>query len=837
VLAVTLAGLRAHLRRLVATFLAVFLGVAFLAGTLTLSATLSASIEGFFIRADAGTDVVVRNAVAVSDRPGSQRGPIDASIVDRVRAVDGVAVAAPRIEGFGQIVGRDGKAVTVNGPRVAGNWVEDSDLNPYRIVEGHAPRADTEVVLNRATAKLGDLHLGDRTTLLTPAPVPVTVVGIATFGTADALGATSYVGLTLDAARRHLAPSPNQISSIAVKARTGVGQEELVGRIAAALPSGVEAISGARLTAESIDTVNASFLSYFRAFLTVFAVVALLVATFSIHNTFAILVAQRVRESALLRAVGATRRQVLGSVVVEAFAVGAVATGCGLAGGLGLALLLKSAFAGLGFDLPTTGLVFTGTTVAICVPVGLGATLLAAAAPALRASRVPPLAALRDVAVERTRPSRVRVVAGIALTVAGVGLALAASGLALAGLGALLLLTGVVALGPVVARTAGSAVGAVAALRGAAGVLARRNAMRNPRRTAGAAAALMIGVGVVTLFTVFAASLRSSTVDGVERAFTGDLSISTNRFGLGGLSPKIATDLGRLPEVSAATGVGRGAALIGGESAQVDIADPAVLPRVLHIETVDGSVDRLTDGQFAVTEAIARDRGWKVGTSVPVTYADGATGSAAVGAIYRNNALLGGYLLPERTWAAHAAQHLDATVYVAFADGVDAARGRAAVTAVLARYGAPPVQDRQELVDATAQSVTQLLNVVYVMLALAIVIALMGIANTLSLAVHERTRELGLLRAVGATRRQVRAMVRWESVITALFGTFGGLAVGAFLGWVMVRAAGPDVASFAVPGGTLAVVLVGGAVAGLLAGMFPARRAARLPLLPAIATE
>jgi putative ABC transport system permease protein len=834
---VTWAGLRAHLRRLVATFLAVFLGVGFLAGTLILSATLSASIEGFFTRADAGTDVVVRKAVAVSGAPGSQRGPIDASIVDRVRAVDGVAAAAPRIEGFGQIVGRDGKAVTVNGPRTAGNWVEDADLNPYRIVEGHAPRADGEVVLNRGTAKLGDLHPGDRTTVLTPAPVPVTVVGIATFGTADAYGGTSYVGLTLDAARRYLAPSPGRISSIAVKARTGVGQDELVRRIAAQLPPGVEAISGARLTAENIDAVNTAFLSYFRAFLTVFAVVALLVATFSIHNTFAILVAQRVRESALLRAVGATRRQVLGSVVVEAFAVGAVATACGLAGGLGLALLLKSAFAGLGFDLPATGLVFTGATVAICVPVGLGATLLAAAAPALRASRVPPLAALRDVAVERTRPSRIRLLAGAGLTVAGVALALAASGLALAGLGALLLLAGTVAFGPAVARTAGSAVGAVASLRGAAGVLARRNAMRNPRRAAGAAAALMIGVGVVTLFTVFAASLRSSTVDGVDRAFAADLSISASRFGNGGLSPAIVTDLGRLPGVSAVTGVGRGAVLVGGRSVTVTVVDPAVLPRVLHVDATGGSVAGLTDGQFAVTEKIARDRGWTLGTSVPVTYADGTTGSAVLGAVYRTNALLEGYLLPERTWAAHTAQRVDATVYVAFAGGVDATRGRAAVTAVLGRYGAPTVQDRRELIDATAQSVTALLNVVYVMLALAILIALMGIANTLSLAVHERTRELGLLRAVGATRRQVRAMVRWESVITALFGTLAGLAVGGFLGWVMVRAAGPDVAAFAVPGGTLAVVLVGGAVAGLLAGVLPARRAARLPLLPAIATE
>ncbi len=839
---VAVAGLRAHLRRLVATFLAVFLGVAFLAGTLILSATLSASIDGFFARADAGTDVVVRNAVAVSSSPGAQRGPIDASVADRVRAVDGVARAMPMIQGFGQIVGRDGKAVSVNGPRVAGNWVDDPDLNPYRIVAGHAPHDDGEVVVNRATANLGDLHLGDATTLLTPAPVPVTVVGIATFGTADAFGGTSYVGLTYGAARRYLAATPDQISSIAVRARPGVGQDELVGRIAAQLPPGVEAISGTRLTAENVDAVNASFLSLFRAFLTVFAVIALLVATFSIHNTFAILVAQRMRESALLRAVGATRRQVLTAVAVEALAVGLVATGFGLAGGLGLAALLKSAFAGLGFDLPATGLVFTGATVAICVPVGVGATLIAAAAPALRASRVPPLAALCEVAVERVRPSSVRVLLGGCLTVAGAALALTATGggsaLARAGLGGLLTLVGVVTLGPAVAGTAGAVLGAPAAtLRGVAGVLARRNAMRNPRRTAGAATALMIGVGVVTLFTVFAASLRASTVDSVGYAFTGDLSISASQFGNGGLSPQLVADLTRLPEVGAVAGVGAGSALVGGQSVRISIADPAALTRVMHIDPVEASVDHLADGQLAVADTVARDRGWAVGDRVPVRYADGITELVTLGATYRGDLLVGDYLLPERTWRPHEPQHLDAAVYVAFASGVDAARGRAAVTAVVSRYGAPTIRDRQELIDATAQGVTQLLNVVYVLLALAILIALMGIANTLSLAVHERTRELGLLRAVGATRRQIRAMVRWESVITALFGTLGGVGVGAFLGWVLVRATGPGTSVFAIAPGPLGIVVVAGAIAGLLAGMLPARRAARLPLLPALAAE
>ena len=840
---VSLTGLRAHKRRMAGTFLAVFLGVAFLAGTLVLGATLSTSIDNFYGRANAGTDVVVRSAISVSDSSDARRGPIPAAVADRVRTIDGVAVAAPTIQGFGQLVGHDGTAVAVDGPRTAGNWIEDADLNPYRVVNGRSPRADDEVVVNRGAAKLGELHVGDRTTLLTPAPVPVTVVGVVTFGDADAFGGTSYVGLTLYAAQRYLAPGPGQISGVAVKGHPGVGQDDLVRRIRPVLPDGVEAITGAQLTRENVDSVSTGFVSMFRTFLTLFAVVALLVAAFSINNTFAILVAQRTRESALLRAIGASRRQILVSVVAEATAVGVLATAAGLAGGIGLAALLKGAFAGLGFDLPATGLVFTASTAAICVPVGICVTVLAAVVPAVRASRTPPLEALREVAVEGTRTPKARTVAGGTITLAGAALALAGLGggdtaLALAGIGAVLTTAGVVILGPAILGPVSAIVGAPATLRGVAGVLARRNAVRNPRRTAGAAAALMIGVAVVTLFTVFAASLQASTVDSVGRVFTGDLAISSGDNGNGGISPRLTTDLARLTQLSAVAGVGAGSALIAGESAQLTVADPAVLTRVVQVDPVAGSVRELPDGQVAVTEKVARDRGWHIGADIPVRYADGSVETLALGAIYRTNPLVGDYLIPERTWRAHTPAYLDTTIYVAFGSGVDSERERAAVTAAVAPYGAPAVQDREQLVDARAQNLRSVLNLVYVMLVLAILIALMGIANTLALAVHERTRELGLLRAVGATRRQVRTMVRWESAITAVFGTLCGIGLGLFLGWTLVHASSTEgTAAFTMPPIPLAAILVGGALAGLLAGLAPARRAARLPLLQAVANE
>lgn len=827
---VTLAGLWAHKRRLVGMLLSVFFGVAFLAGTLALGDTMRTSIKDFIGASNAGTDVVVRNATQVSDSPAAARGAIDATVLDRVRAVDGVEVAEPQIQGFAQIVGHDGKAVEVNGPRTASNWIEDTKLNPYRIVAGRPPRTVSEVVVNRGAADAGDLRVGDVTTVLAPRPVTVAVVGIATFGNSNAFGGTSYVGFSLEAARRYLTTDPGRISSIAVEAAPGAGRDELVSRIAAVLPPGVQAVSGAQATDESFQSVDEGFLTFFRTFLAIFAGVAMLVAVISIHNTFAIVVAQRLRESALLRAIGAARGQVLRAVVLEALLIGAAGTALGVGAGIGLAAALKGAFAGLGFDLPTTRLVFTATTAVVSALVGVLATLVAALAPALRASRVPPLAALREVAVERTRASSARVVAGGVLGVAGVGLAVSALGgaAARAGVGALLILAAMITLGPAVAAPASRLIGAPAArLRGVAGALARRNAMRNPRRTAAAASALMVGVGVVTLFTVIAASQSASIDSGVRDSFTGDLAVSASNFGNGGVSPGLAADLGRLPGVRTAVGVTTGNAKVDGSSVSVNSAPLPALATVLR------SVPSLSDSQLAVSRSVADDRGWQVGRTVTVVFADGASQSFTIGALYDPTPVIGGYLLPSSAWAAHVTQPLDGDVYLRLADGVDVAQAKDAVVAAARPYGAPTVQDRQEFIDARTSSVRALLNVVYVLLVLAIVIALMGIANTLSLSVYERSRELGLLRAVGATRPQVRSMVRWESVITALFGTVGGLALGALLGWVLVRStADPaEPTAFAAPAGPLVAVLVGGVLAGLLAGLPPARRAARLPYL------
>ncbi len=845
-LSIILKGLWSHKRRLTGTFLAVLLGVAFLSGTLVLGDTLRANFNTLFTSVTGDTDAVVRNAAKVDNNPGTPRGGIPASLQDRVQSAPGVREVVPSVEGLAQIVGKDGKAIDTMGPPTARNWVADPGLSAYQLAEGRAPRAPDEVVINRGAAKDAGLGIGSRAAVLVPRRVPVTVVGIATFQNADAFGGSSFTAFSLDGARRYLTNRPDQVSSFLVRAAPGVSQSRLVDNLRPRLPAGVQAITGKQLSDESISDINQGFLGLFRTFLLVFAGIALFVAMFSIANTFSIIVAQRTRESALLRAIGASRRQVLASVVVEALAVGVVASLAGLAGGIGIATALKALFTGFGFPLPTSGLVLSGASAAIALGVGIGITLIAGVLPAVRASRVAPLAAMREMEAEPSGTSRARLLTGAGLTGVGVAVTLAAalagggSAAMLTGAGAVLTVIGAVAAGAVVAGPASRLLGApLRRLRGISGALARGNAMRNPRRTAGAATALMIGVAVVTLFTVFTASIQASVQRSVDTSFGGDLAVTSGGFTGGRLDPALATAIGRLPQVGQSVGIGTGTMLVDGASKEISVADPAKLAGVMDLEVSHGSIATLGGQHLAVSKSVADGKGWKLGSVVPVRFADGASANFTVGAIFdAQGTPVGDYLVPRAAWTPHSARDADGTVLVKLRPGTSLAAGRGAVERVTPAYGDPKVQDRNQYADTVSSGVSGFLTVVYVLLALAILIALMGIANTMSLSIHERTRELGLLRAVGQTRGQARAMVRWESVIVALFGTAGGLGLGVFLGWALVRAVSPaGIGSFAAPLPRLALILLVGALAGVLAGLRPARRAARLDVLTAIATE
>ena len=843
-LRLTFGNLWAHKRRLTATVAAVALGVAFLTGTLVLGDTMRGTFSALFERANAGTDVVVQMR-SIDLGLSQEQGTLDASLVDRVRSVDGVATAEPVVEGYGRIVGRDGRPIGGQGPPTsAGTWTP-APFNPYVLAEGRVPQADDEVVINRAAARTGNLAVGDTATVETPTPVPVRVVGIATFGDADSAGGSTIAAFTLAGAQRHLLDDPSQITAVQVQAEPGVDATVLRDRLTPLTPTGAEVVTGAELTARQQQGINADFLDVLTTVLTAFAAVAVGVAAFGIANTFSMLVAQRTREWALLRALGAGRRQILGATLAEALAVGVLASVVGVAGGIVIAIGLKAAFAGMGMDVPATGLVVAPSVAVVGLVVGIGVTMLAAVLPARRAARVTPMEALRESAVEPTGVAWRRAAAGAVLLAGGVVLGIAGRRAGVFGttvLGAGLTVLAAIMLGPVIARTAGPIVGWPLRIgRSITGELATENARRNPRRTAATASALMVGVAVVSLFTVLASSLRASVDASVARTFGGDLVVTSGDWGgSAGFSPQVGRDIAALPEVQAAAGMGIVGAFVGDEPQRIGVADPAALDQVLDLGVTAGSVPDLGDDELAVSTGWASGRGLGLGSEVPLRFVDGTTATYRIGALFGAADVAGDVAMSRAAWAPHSRQDLDVTVLVRLADGVALDQGRAAVDRVLAPYAGTQVQDRQQYLDAIGQGIDQTLGLVYVLLVLAVVIALMGIANTLALSIHERTRELGLLRAVGQTRRQVRRMVRGESVVIAVLGTALGLGLGVLVAWLLIGAAAAGSSSllavFRIAPAPLAVVLAAGAGAGLLASWRAARRAARLDVLAALTT-
>jgi putative ABC transport system permease protein len=429
--------------------------------------------------------------------------------------------------------------------------------------------------------------------------------------------------------------------------------------------------------------------------------------------------------------------------------------------------------------------------------------------------------------------------AGIAAVVAGA--ARSSQGAAMAG--AVATAGGFIVLGPVAARPAVTALGGpIAALRGVSGRLARDNSLRSPRRTAATASALLVGVAVAALFTVVGASMKATAASGVDHTLTADLVVDNGGYGGasggGGLSPRLAAELGRLPGVQLATGLASGNAILGGRTSTITAADPAGIGHVLDLAVTRGSLRDLAPGSLAVSRTAAASRHWTIGSRVPVVYPDGTTAALRVAAVFDHPDITGDYLLDQAGWTPHAGQDLDSAVFIKVAAGHPIRTVRAAVTMAVAGYGKPRVQDHAQYRASATSGVNTMLGLVYVMLVLAIVIALMGVANTLGLSIHERTRELGLLRAVGQQRRQARSMIRWESVIISVFGTTGGVALGTFLGWAVVRSSSSSTLGvFAAPRAQLVIFLVAGALAGVLAGLRPARQAARLDVLTATAAS
>ena len=552
---VILNGILARKFRLFATALAVTLGVAFMAGTLVLTDTLGATFNDLSSGVYKGTDAEVRAKAAFTGGMfvGAQRPLVDASLVRTLARVPGVATDEGSIYGYTRLIGKNGKALgnpAAGAPTLGGNWNQVAALNPYHLVAGHAPQAPGQVVIDAKSARDGHLAVGDNTTVLVNGPPQrVKVVGIAAFGTTDSPGGASVVLFTTPVAQR-LVAAPGKYTGILFVAKPGISQQQLVANLRHALPHGLEALTGAAVTKELQDQFQ-SFLKFFNTFMLVFAVIALLVGAFMIFNPFSITVAQRTRENGLLRAVGASKRQVLGSVLLEAVLVGIIASVIGLAGGFAVAAGLRALLNGLGSGMPPGGIVFTPRTIIVSVLAGLAVTIVAAVSPARKAAKVPPAAAMQEVMAGSTGyGSKERVMVGTAILTLGIAglftglFTHVASQILMVGAGALLVFFGVSVLGRTVSLPLSRAVGSpLPRLRGVTGTLARQNAMRNPKRTAASASALMIGVGVVAFISVLTSSTTASINSTIDRSFAGDIVIDSGGGLSGGVDPALAGQL------------------------------------------------------------------------------------------------------------------------------------------------------------------------------------------------------------------------------------------------------------------------------------------------------
>jgi putative ABC transport system permease protein len=845
-LRITFKSLLARKLRLLLTALAVVLGVAFVSGTLVLGDTLNSTFDKLFTTAYSGTDVGVRGKsafnVSVTDGgdPAQSRPPVPASILDKVRDVDGVSEAEGDSSGFAQVVRPDGKVVETSGaPTLGGSWLGNSPLNSYKLQDGKAPSAAGEVAIDQATADDNKLVVGDNIKVLTESGSnDERISGIVSFGDSGSLaGAT--ITLFDPATAQRLLGTPGSYTEVLAVGDGSVSDQALRGRVAEVLPPRYEALTGKQLAASDSGDIKDA-LSFFSIFLLVFAVISIFVGSFIIFNTFSMLVAQRSRELALLRALGASRRQVNRAVIIEAAVVGLLGSTIGLGLGVLLSLGLKALVGLFIGDIPANGLVLQSSTVLWAYLTGVVVTIVAAAVPARRATKIPPVAAMRDDVALPESSLRRRAIAGGLVLVAGIaamaaGLA-GAAGLLWVGVGALAIFLGVAMLSPFLSRPAVGGIGALLPrFWGSTGNLARENARRNPRRTAATASALMIGLALVSAGGVLSASLIKSANAIIDRSVGADFIVSTKNFTP--IPGNVADKVRDVEGIDAVTSFRAGQAQIGGSVAPLQGVTADTVDRTLKLDIVKGNLAALSKGELLVSDKKATDEKWKVGQTVPVVFGKTGKTSLVVGGTYAENQIAGDYLIDLATYDKNFSQRLDQVVAMTVQPGADVDQVRKDITKA-ANSSNLEIRDQSEFKDEQRKQINQLLGFILVLLALAVLIAALGIVNTLALSVIERTREIGLLRAVGMGRRQVRRMIRLESVVIAIFGTLLGLVLGVVLGVSLVTALHDEgIDQLVVPFGQLVIYLIVGTVIGVIAAVWPARRAAKLDVLRAITTE
>jgi putative ABC transport system permease protein len=845
----TIRSMLTHKLRLVLTTASIALGIAFLSGTFILGDTTSKAFDEVYTKVSSGTDAVVRQKAAFTqgEGAGTTRAPIDAAVLDQVQTVDGVEIAEGMSSGYALLTDNDGEAVEPAGgaPAVGYSMPTDESLRgDVRILDGTAPTSPNDVAIDATSAEDSDIAIGSTIKVLFNGPTrEFTVVGTVGFGDEKNLGGSTSAYFD-PATAQQVVGTPGAFDQIDVKAADGVTDSELAERLGAVVPAGTEAVTGQAVADESADTVVED-LQFLNILLGTFAGVALFVGSFIIWNTFTMTVTQRSREIALTRAVGATRWQVLRSLLAEAMLLGLIASAIGIALGVLVAQGLTALMDALNFSMPSTSLEIQPRTIWVSLLVGIVVTTVAALVPARRATKVLPVEALREATPGTYRPSIMRAAVGLILVALGVaGILLGLYGDApflLFGLGVLGVIVGVIVLTPLVARPLAAAIGRPLHWRGVSGELAQQNAMRNPRRTAATAAALMIGLALVVSMGVFAASLKASFGDLLDDSTNADLYITTTTTQAEGFSPEAVKAAAEVDGIETISPNGFGEARFDGQGGSYTAVDPATVEDVLNLELSAGSAADLGTDGVLVSEDTAESSGWAVGDTVPAEFA--ATGKAdlTIAGIYGQTGgfVESDYLLSIDGQTAHAGgEQLTSTALILVADDADQATVQADIDAALADHPDAKVVDQQGYEDQVGGFVDSFLALVTVMLLLAVVIALLGIVNTLALSVFERTRELGLLRAVGMTTGQVRAMVRWESAVIALMGAVIGAALGIGLGAALAQALkdqGIEAISIPVPQVLLYIVLAG--LAGVLAAVGPARAAARVDVLRAVVTE
>jgi putative ABC transport system permease protein len=854
VITVALKGLLGRKLRALLTAISIVLGVAMISGTYVLTDTIKAAFGTVFNQVYKNTDAVItgKSAIGGNANQGVTPPSLPESLLQRVRGLPGVSEAEGGITDEAKLVGRDNKVVTSKGgaPSLAFsvNPKGNQRFNPLVLTTGRWPHGPHEIAIDQKTANAKHFNVGDTIGVLTRGPIQrFRIVGTVRFGGVSSLGGATIAIFDLPTAQQ-IFNKVGKLDSIGIASKQNVTPDQLVAEVKPLLPPTAQVRTGAQEAKQAAKDTN-GFLSFLEYFLLAFGFIALFVGAFVIANTLGITIAQRMRELATLRTLGATRRQVYWSVVLEAFVIGVIASVIGLFLGLGLAKALNALFVSLGIDLPQVGTVFKERTVIVALLVGVIVTLIAAIRPALRATKVEPIAAVREGAVlPRSRLARFGPYIAIVVIALSVGLMLVGlfvGGLSTKvrllslGIGALAVFVGVAMLAPTLVPPIARFLGWPAARwGGASGRLARGNSIRNPSRTASTASALMIGVTLVTLVSVLAAGIKSTFEDSVNKLFTADYALTSQN----GFTPSsIASEkaLRGVPGIQVVSGVRAGEAEAFGKRVTVTAVEPNV-SKVIDLKWTEGTpatpAQLGQDGAF-VAKSYAKDHKLTVGS--PITLKTPSGGVLHLKLIGIFDPPKGGSPFGDVTFSTTRFDHEYANpqnlfAFVKTSGGVTDAN-TARLQQVLAKFPDAKIQTKSQFIKLQESGISFLLKLLYVLLSLSILISLFGIVNTLVLTVFERTREIGMLRAVGMTRRQVRNMIRHESIITALLGAALGIPVGIVLALMVGKAI--SYPAFTIPWLTLVVFVVGAIIAGLFAAIFPARRAGRLNVLEALQYE